>query len=549
MAKTPTAKPTTINLAMKPRDKSSSCPDVTRCQLEVVWDDGHGAMFVKDGPNDSKLVQIGMIGEKGCNTKVRIGMIEIGGPIAVGATPIAGPEGIVLQRWERRLQDCIDPQELFLDGLPVSLLCSRYRLDAETVSLIVFCTSEGSWSVVLDRRGGLQPKPLICHYAAANDGLIVSAAISRDLQNLYIVESRSGVEGTTGTAYHYAYNRYTGEWTRPGALVIPQPAEIISHRAYYVDRDGLVSGYWASAATVSTEIDNVPEGLWCNNSPEGYDIRTTITDYTDIFGGGYSIPERRYVAGNTRRAGSAIWNGKIQPVEELFTPGAHHLRSVSSYAWTTDETGWHKTRAESYSFDSSQGFAAMIGGAELARTNDTGLYHLFSAASDYLVTVIDGTNCEMDINISFGGWTYVDGSKTITVTAGGWVLLHTFSRELNPTSMAPITDYSGPFTCINATFPCPGMIGWFEANRTSEESVDRHEVIYPKNLGSYHSISRSFTACDEESGTSYYGAYVQTTPESDPVWMVYKDGSEISPALTACLGRPLAELAAIYWRA
>lgn len=89
--------------------------------------------------------------------------------------------------------------------------------------------------------------------------------------------------------------------------------------------------------------------------------------------------------------------------------------------------------------------------------------------------------------------------------------------------------------------------------RINSTAVDELQVVHPVAIGTCYALDRSFTAIDQESGEAYVGAQVRSSSGADPEWRVWRDKGygfeDITVEVSACIGRPLEQLAAIYWRA
>lgn len=552
--KEPAAKPTTIELPMKPRDRTAACPDETRCQLELIWDDGRGALTVHDGPRDSKLVQIGLIGEKGCDAKVRVGLIESGGPIAVGGQPVDdGSGGVVYQLWERRLQGCIDPERMYLNKMPFHTLNVRYVGRDDSVSLVVAQLHDGDYLVSVERRGPLPVEPLRLNYANSDDGLVVSAAMSRDLQALYVVVSRQSGSSVSATYYYYTYNRYAGVWVLFRGGAVPRPSDLTSYRAYHVDREGLVAGYFATA--ISTSLEYYQDDGTCLYPvvlPGERWSRTTST--YDIYGGKWSIIDRTWSNGQRRRSGQVVQKGDYVPIEEAVISGIIHS-SYDKYSWAIETSPegnkiWHRAqevrREDALSFSLALPEVSMI-------TEDDGARLLFAGRAVQEAIAYPEENLATNItDYYFDAYSNSDGHVGVSVTPGGWVVaaknrvVTLVDRSPRHFEVSYPLMQGGSGSLGNAS--CPALLSIAEET-ASELQEESQQIIYPVSLGDYHIVHRSFTAIDTESGDVFCGALVQLSEESSSVWRIFKNFSDVTGGVAACIGRPLDQFAAIYWRA
>jgi hypothetical protein len=455
--------------------------------------------------------------------------------------------GIGTALWERFLGVCQDPSELFLEDPPAHLMNIRYRSSGVSVSLITYQQGTGDWHVIVDRKGH---EPFRTSFSPPIEAtLTVSAAISPDLNNLYIVATAVSGTGKTGSYLWYVFNVGTKSWDLSASGNVPDPLDVGSYRPYYVDRDGYVAGYWATDSTSSNETVTEPEGAACTSSGEGTTATTITKSYTYIVGDKWSIITNEF-SGSAARVSGVTLSDDIVTVDEIFS-SANLLEFVHTYSWMTDGPGgFHKTREQILDYHAGEMFTVNVDGTDLTTTADLGLSYQFSGNADYLWESVDETNCHIVISYNFDDWYFFEGVKSIGVTPGGWVTRLESGYYENAGSMAPYEYESDPVSCYTpVVFPCPDMWYWYEQNRTTPENKTTNVILYPENLGEYYAIPYSFSSLDQLSGVKYTGIMVQQTQESTPAWHVYRNGVDVTAEIAECIGRPMSQLRAIYFRA
>lgn len=462
-------------------------------------------------------------------------------------------------RWEVRLCGCIAPAEIFLPETPVHLLSARYRNSrtGEAVAIITWQDTNTTWHVLVERRGvqgAIQPFHL--QFSAATDDLKVSAAISDNLQSLYIVESRRPGAEHRARYYHYTWGQYDGQWELFVQGLVPKPTDAISSTPYYVDRAGDVVGYWATEA--STVVEQRTEDGTCN-APIRFpgESWTKSTDrYSAIWGGSWNIISGVYSAGASRRKGLSVNGGDVVAVDEQMVSNWNHVTYYDYYSFDSvwEGSSGSLPRAQQITLDSELHFNLIAGGQSLATVEDSGERVTFSGRYECEVEILPDPESPFGFGyfgqtrMYFDTYTNFSGSSWATVTPGGWVTRGTTGTELVGNDFSPVIEDFAAHT--DAWEPsCPNMAGFFEGTRTTEVASSSSEVIYPIHIGAYHSTPCSFNAIDQESGDWYAGILIKATESSDPSWSVYCNGDDITDAVEACCGRPIEQLCGIYWRA
>lgn len=470
------------------------------------------------------------------------------------------------ERWERRLWGCVSVDDVFLPETPAHLLNARYTDDVnnDVASIVVWSEYDGTWHVLVERSTG--DSPFYYSSIPATDDLWVSAALSRDLMHLYLVESRqSGPDRSAGWS-RFAWDKYSGSWSLVGSGTVPKPVDLICPNRHAVDRDGIVRGFWASETTGRMEQDDA--GDWCVGN--GRDITREYVDHDPVYGGGWSIMTGSWVHGYDRGRGIALHSGDLYPVVEV-PVSTTQLATSSEYTWTATMTGgdestpwsaYDYTRHQDVLRDTGLRFDLQVGGGQVAITREYGEYLVF--AGDCAIhdeqDVSDGVHLyfSRDTSMTFTAWEHLDGSVSAAVTAGGWVTTYTAGGEDVVTDFSPIETSLGPVdhTIDAGSYymppSCPSLLENLLA-RVMPSEVDRRDILYPVALGACYSVDRSFSSVDQESGEVYVGAQVRATPGAASVWRIWHDDgsglNEVTAEVAACIGRPLEQLAAIYWRA
>lgn len=532
---------------MRREERPASCPDVTRCALELerITEDEYPSLVLEDAgkPNQKRLtVYMKKIGV-GCDYKLRACMVSSLSPIAVGGSTV----------WERKLVGCVDPDEIFLDYVPLHLMNMRYiDGDGLVTSLIVMQTDESSrlWQVIVDRVG---TDALILDFTPTySTGFHVSAAMSYDLLTLYVVETYYYGNYSHATAHQYDY--IGEEWVSSISMAIPKPSTIASKRFYHVDRNGHVRGYWAMDTTATT--DSYADDGACSyptNDP-GEAWSSTTHTYNTIYGGYWDFSDQAYHHGQYRCQGVVCYNGDISVINE--TPENTSSKTVlyDFYDWESVTAGSFDItfyRSQEKNVNAGVEYTASVAGASY-ETKDSAEYITFSASYVSHQTLNTSTRVgHYETTKTFNAFEYYNGYTAINVTPGGWVT-RSESATVNDTDMSSEFDeFDFDYTGGTWTTPsCPALYGDITStDRTTWETVDDNDIIYPENLGSFFSVQKSFSAYDEESGNFYAGAYVVENSGDDPAWNIFRNGVDITSTVASCIGRSIDDFSAIYWRA
>jgi len=545
----PPLRPTTISIPLQRAEIVEACPEVKRCHLEVIAAE-HGEVLSVDTGSiaGTKVVRVGLFQEdKGCDYRVRVGLVDSGGPIAFGATASDG-DPITYSMWERRLNICKDPATLFMPGAATHLMNTRYILNGETVVLIVCqMTSDGSFLVIVDRKGGITTKKLSLIYHRNNDNLLVTAALSTDLQSLYICESRIASGAQSDKYYWWTHNRYDGSWNLFKSGTVPASMYGGNDRQMTVDRDGKLAGFWGTEMESRNESDS--DGTSCGNSWEGFVTTWGYLDYTSITGGTFDIRTEKYIAGSSRRQGMVLNDGKLVAMFESPTT-ISRLSAYSNWEWSTYENP--KTTAQELSHEQGTVFLAYAGNTGIGSSKDDCLTSSTSGygSADYTPAVPPSVEYTVQYSYTYGPYVYHDGSISLRVTAGGWVTRHEIAYTRNANTSAHNWTATGD-GAPSGDF-CMYALAWLENpenGRISESNINSNSIIYPAGLGEYASILKSFSATDEESGDTYTGIYFQAVTGGPISWRIFKNDNDVTTQITNCIGRPMAELSGIYWRA
>jgi hypothetical protein len=553
-------KTSTFSIPLRSTDRIDECPEETHCQLSVHESTHTGALSIVGGVSDSeKLVKIRLTKKgAGCDYKVMVGLSTNGGPIAIGAEEVAGQENIVFRFWERRLNICRPPKRIFLSDTPFHLLNARYRVGREYISLIVCqMKKDANWQVIVDRRGGYSAIPLVKKYSTSHDDLHVSAALSANCNNLYVVLSRQAGNQYHGTYEHHTYNQYSGEWTLYRSGQVPKPTEIPSNLPYSVSREGLVSGFWAIEKT--TRLVSYSEDGNC-----GAPIHIPGTNYSKYYydgsvwwGGYWSIISGEYSQGIFRAKGHVLLGGDISLVGESVSSSFNHLYQNTEYRWAgqadpgTYHGAWY--RWQDSSNDDALNFFLNIGKTRIA-TKDTGLTFRFSAYSEQITDVTIGTPTTVHDtwNITYHNYSYHDGTTSVHITPGGWVTVQddaiVRSCNLSPFAYDDVRIIAGIEQGWGQSF-CPDMLSKLESTGVDQQHRVSNSIAYPQFLGEHKAILCSFSAVDVESGTEYCGAKVQYQENGPATWKIFKNDINVTAEVGLCIKRPLNELGGIYWRA
>lgn len=556
-----------IEVFLKSSDRAEECPEIDRCQLELIRNEDPALIIDDTNLPQSKLVRVGIVKEgSGCDYKVRVGLSGNNGPIAVGGEVHYTDNGTVYNIWERKLQGCIDPRQIFLEKMPVNLLNVRYLIDRERISLITYQDIEGNWRVVVERRGKLSPDPLRLLFNTSRDNLVVSAALSMDGQQLYVVASRMPGTAYGGTWEVHSYNRYSGIWekTANGSVSSPPGSSGPGARPFRVDRDGRVAGYWSTVFEIITEQVANPTG-WCpggliNNGDEITDYTTRWRDYQEYYGGYWEIARNgAYVPGSSRVGAAVMVDGDLLLVEEkLLSTGKVRL-SHGEYTWGANLVGFYGqwTRSQTADIDESERFVARAGALVIdSYLQDYGYVYEFSASSVAMVTltyVEPAWIQRTTFDEVFERFRSQLGARLMEITAGGWVAINEYQEITTPDDMSSINidetvERQPPITSWGMPV-CPDFYNELANGGMTDSVFSEKTIIYPQSLGNFTAIHRSFSSYDQVSGDEYVGVLVQVDSHPNPVWHVFKNRTEVTAAISHCIGRPIDQLAAIYWRA
>lgn len=600
--------PARVIIPLRRDTEAPQCPEVERCLLELVREPAPKLLEVIDTGLPSaalnrettkQVVQTKLIANRrSCHRDytVRVSLLSAGGPIAVGegrerTTTVRvvrtfAPSGSVIDdntattvervspdtqtgtttdvqvvdeptvrttttttvtvgavRWERRMVGCVDPPEVWLPSSPRHLLGARYLRDSVAAALVVYQGMGGDWRVLVERRGGDADGVLSLVYTDQQDSLVVTAALSQDLRALYVCESRNpGGGGRVSTWYWYTVA--TEGWALYGQGLVPATAEDSAFKLpMRVDRFGRIGGYWGTRTDTTSEADS--SGAGCQNSWDGYQINSNRVHYLSVAGGVYNLATGEVVADRTRRRGIVLASGDLVPLEEELVGGSY-LGTWTSFIWHKGPGVYDPWTTQELSTRDGDHFDVPV--LDGLWTKDLSRDFQASARFDGVwdPAVPPETISRVSYTYTFSRYLVHDGSISVAVTPGGWVTRTESATVTSYPDMDPYT-YSTEGEGIVVDF-CIYPVNWLMANRSlAETEVATHAILHPHDLGDAHAIHKSFSSVDTASGDTWTGALVEATEGADPEWRLFRNRVPVDPE--ACLGRPMDELHAIYWRA
>lgn len=605
--------PTTVSVPLKASDRTNSCPEIDRCQLEVVHNDHPDLLTVEDGAGKNrKLVAVGMFQKgRGCDMSVRVGLVESGGPLAFGARRLATTTVVVEQintasgqllsrtstsgteavgwdvplgtttktesvpdmftttittttvtvfdeYWEVKLRGCMPPVSRLLNSPPDHMFSTRHVLGGATVAINRWPTADGNWLVQVDRRGPEGVASLRQQYLKnTGQSLWISASLDATLPVVYIVESRSTGDAVTAKMEIFAYNRYANEWQQTADINIPGEDDIVSASFYHVDRNGEAAGpFGYSAHTENTASGSMTCGDAAAFPPyglvgDGQQIATNVCD--TVFGGKFS-PQGSWRPGEQWRLGMTIFNGELQPVWQVFAGGNSFISYDIETEWEFASTGEggrrHSTNWEKH----TAGYMALkIAGEDYGIEYFAGGHETFAAVhSGYLDTYgPTETTYDWTWTTDVTDYDYFAGSQQSQVTAGGWVMRtkQGSDRYHNSRHLSGQT-IGGDLNAFYGGCWDFSALAYDEQNYTVTDEYTQKQVLHPIAIFNIDDIGHTFMAHDQESGTLYAGALI--TGDNGTAWRVWKDDDEITAQLGACLaaaGFGYDSFLGIYWRA
>lgn len=464
--------------------------------------------------------------------------------IAIGGEPTGAGESFYYNLWETILSDCTAPISLFMDHRPMHLLNVRYTYNDVIASLITSQDKESAdYQVIVDRKGGTPYRHTTTYSASLEN---VSAAISNDLSTLYVVETwYISATYRRGTYFKFTFDVQSGVWSQAATGYVPWVAGYNATSNYFVDRDGVVSGQLEQ----NWEDDNTytSEGGYCSNSSSGNIEQETAWICSDDNSYTYSIETGTTSVTTTgiKPVGASIQNGDIEFLtRQLINNRYVWTYELYSHDHTDGSSGWDHYEFLTNSFIP---FSVLFGPTDLGIDQNGGLYETHTGHTTDSYTAIPPTGYEYTYNFSMT-YDYFAGSRQTDVTVGGWI-----TRSRVGTSAYLNTDMSGGGfqSGDDGNYFVRQCFDW-DSVRSSNRvtvAVDSKTIIYPENLGEYHTVTDSFYSYDQQSNTSYYGICYAETSTDTPTWRVFKNGVSISNSLPSCLGHPLDELGAIYFRA
>lgn len=504
-------------------------------------------VYVLHLPSDDLLYIIGHVDIKGTQKCSSL-------PIAVGAEVVVVDEVGVNVIWERLLERCIDPVSIFMTRTPVHLLNVRYLTPGNGhVSLIVAQDEENSaWQVIVDRGN-----TFLLEVFPTTGMLYVSAALNDALDILYVVVTRFSVSGDDAAATGYTYGYSDGSWVLTASHALVKPYLINSARAYIVDRDGRVAGFWGVDTSAYFE-QYTADGSCSTAGTPGQTYTYYYLDYNTIYGGYFNMEQEGfpYIGGSSRRSGSVFIADDFSPATEDISSTLPLQTGGGRYAWDHTLAGYTGEWLRDEEADTSENlsFSVVIGSTSFG-TKDIGLDYHFSANS-VATTVVDTTTSPSMVHdvadYYYTKYEYHDGQTGMIVTPGGWVTTVDSATVKNPVDMSSY-HYDAEYPYVPGSGwgqpGCPDFHNDLVLRGIVETARTIKQVVYPESLGSYEAIHRSFSSYDQKTGVFYAGAMVQATLEGTPAWIVYKNGVDITADLQVCINKPLSQFHAIYWRA
>lgn len=456
-------------------------------------------------------------------------------------------------RWERRLRGCVDIPQMWLPVAPAHLLCGRYAgADGQTASLVTLQDADGVWHVVVERVGGATAVDLVhLTYTPAEDDLYVTAAIGERASSLYVVASKSvGVSRSTDW-YWYTYSDGASKWQLHQSGTLTQPHSTPSARKCVVDRDGRVSGHWATQTDTSVESYTADGTCSVPLVLPGEAYILSYIHHIGIEGGFWDLRMGgAWNDGALRVSPQVLKSGDLWPMNESMQ-SASLVSNRDRYSWDSDvPAGGYSgewLRWQESEVDLGLHFTLSPGGAE---TVDYGTRFNLSASS-VQGTVVDPETviAHNETTISFDSFSHEIGSAFVQVTPGGWAMVQENQVESVVDTSTHHLEWDSSAASGWGNSDCPDFYGILEARGIEDHSVSDRRTVWPAALGTTHAIDLSFTAVNPVTDEWYAGALVRQTAESDPTWRIFSPLGEVTAEVATCLGRPMAELQAIYWRA
>lgn len=533
--------PHTVEVLLKPADRTVACPEVDRCQLEMVKNDYPDILMVTQTPHaDTQHVHVGLLATNGgCDYDCRVGLVAAGGPIAIGSSG-----GI----WERGLLACRDMPDLLFDDPPERLLCARYvNNQGSPVSLVAAKIDDKHWCVIVTTQGG---QTLRKNYTSQTATVYVSAALSQNGRYLFVAISET-TNGVTTARYEWLTYAF-GSWSayQSGQILLPDGSPAMT-RPIIVDRLGQARGLWGIQQTGRLVVYNEDGSCLAPQVIPG-EVRSELyLDRTGVWGGYWDIAHgAAWHNGTIRCHGQVYAAGDLAPEYEVIVSPYSLPNQLEVYNWWgqpepnaytgtgyRQQTVQHTDRLE---YDTAH---------SARRTKDYGEDELFNGSSEATATMDQSTGIITTVTRLDCSYTREIGTSIITVDPGGWVSYVEQSLSYRPTVPLHVETEITSMVWAGTWNQCPQMYSYVATGGMTTEATNTARVVYPVDLGDVGQVVQSFTAVDTVTGCFYCGARTRLLPDSPPVWHIYRDGINVTSEVAACIGRPLADLHAIYWRA
>lgn len=537
-------RPTTISIPMQPRDRSEACPDVKRCQLEIAWDDGRGALSVHNGPEDRRLVEIGLKGKQGgCDATVRIAMIDPGGLVAVGS--ING------EVWEQMLGSCVDnPRPLFAHK-PVNLMQVRYDYRGERISLFHYTytvSPEGGEPTTYKAVSVLRRERLstIAQAVASGTDLQIHGALSPAFDTFYIAISVSDSGARTISYERYTWNEEQGLWGQKISGPVGWAAFDAPQGSPAVDRAGRI--YAARSEVATPYNEEVADSAACivPGGEGGGEISYHLKNGQESTAQGhlFDIDSKSWSHGYTALShGLSIGDGDYH----VATSG-YSSRNLQKH----DETGFVEMRPYYYhigyarqkEFYSDYGSGTITVGNRAVAPYETGLKNTYTSHLESETTA-DSLGELAGVYFTTLSWRcdsyiYENGNKT-PVAIGGWIFVQDDYVSYQLETRDRDYTYQG-----QNTIPCPT---WLYEDVLGigllESQYSRHRARWPVTFDC-HSCGQAFHVADQMSGDWYAGALINDSDGGPYYWRIFKNGKEVD---LSCVGNLVGRnFSTLYYR-